>query len=321
MKIRKVLFVGWGAIAKRHTANLKVLRPGIEIAALRLSKNPSPEKGLQSFRKIQEALAWGPDGAMITGPSTEHLSSADPILRAGLPVYVEKPLAADASVARSWVKRWTGARLVLGYNFRFYKPFLSIEKALKQGRIGKVLSADVQVGQYLPDWRPQRPYQSTVSANPKLGGGALLELSHEIDTALWWFGEVAEVGGWMGKISPLLIRVEDWVEMLLRFRSGVRARIHLDLIDRKAHRSIRILGTKGTIGWGMETHEAWIDQGKGKRLLHNGKAVSRNDMYLDAIKHWLQVAERGQPSGVDAGAGLKVLEVIQRFRKLQGISQ
>ena len=45
-----------------------------------------------------------------------------------------------------------------------------------------------EVGQYLPDWRPGTDYKSGVSAQKDLGGGALLELSHELDYLQWFFG-------------------------------------------------------------------------------------------------------------------------------------
>ena len=52
-------------------------------------------------------------------------------------------------------------------------------------------------------------YKETVSAKAELGGGVLLELSHEIDYLRWIFGEFNWVSAWHGKLSNLGIDVED----------------------------------------------------------------------------------------------------------------
>ena len=57
--------------------------------------------------------------------------------------------------------------------------------------------------------RPKIDYKETVSAKAELGGGVLLELSHEIDYLRWIFGEFNWVSAWHGKLSNLEIDVED----------------------------------------------------------------------------------------------------------------
>ena len=54
-----------------------------------------------------------------------------------------------------------------------------------------MLSVRSSVGQYLPEWRKNTDYRKGVSARQDLGGGVLLELSHEIDYIQWIFGEIA----------------------------------------------------------------------------------------------------------------------------------
>ena len=55
-------------------------------------------------------------------------------------------------------------------------------------KLGKIFSVRCEVGQNLMYWRKDRDYRSSVTANRNLGGGVLLELSHELDYLSWIFG-------------------------------------------------------------------------------------------------------------------------------------
>jgi predicted dehydrogenase len=72
-----------------------------------------------------------------------------------------------------------------GYNLRFSYSLKRFNELIKKKIVGKILSVRCEVGQYLPDWRPNKDFRKTVSANKRLGGGVLLELSHEIDYLRW----------------------------------------------------------------------------------------------------------------------------------------
>ena len=108
--------------------------------------------------------------------------------------------------------------LMTAYNLRFQPSLQEFRKQIKQQRIGKILSVRVEVGQYLPNWRPESDYRKGVSAQKKLGGGVLLELSHEIDYISWIFGDYKWVKAHISKQSNLEIDVEDTAYLLLGFK-------------------------------------------------------------------------------------------------------
>ena len=104
--------------------------------------------------------------------------------------------------------------LMVGYNFRFYPPLQAMRQALVEGCIGRLISLRAEAGQYLPDWRPGSDYRQGASARRELGGGVVLELSHELDYIRWLGGEVESVGALVGKLSDLEIEVEDTAEIV-----------------------------------------------------------------------------------------------------------
>ncbi len=61
------------------------------------------------------------------------------------------------------------------------------------GKIGRVLWLNVESGQYLPDWRPWQNYRESYSARQELGGGIILDGSHELDYICWLLGRPTEV--------------------------------------------------------------------------------------------------------------------------------
>ena len=175
--------------------------------------------------RLDEALAQAPDLALVCSPTFKHVEAGIACLQAGAHVFIEKPLAADAAGARALVEAAASAGrvLIVGYNLRFLPSLRCLRDALHAGTIGRPMSVRAEVGQYLPEWRPDRDYRETNSARSELGGGVELELSHEIDYVCWLLGDVSSVDAILGRTSDLEIDVDDTAEILLRFESGAIA--------------------------------------------------------------------------------------------------
>ncbi|HEC14314.1 MAG TPA: Gfo/Idh/MocA family oxidoreductase, partial [Rhodospirillales bacterium] len=186
----KLLIVGLGSIGRRHVAVARELEPGMEIMALRRAGSACGD--VVVFTSLDEALNARPDAVIIANPAPLHVATAQAFVEAGKHVLIEKPLSdrldgIDKLLASS---RRRGTVLQVGYCLRFHPSLIAMKQAVAEGRIGRILSLRAEVGHYLPDWRPGSDYRSAVSARRDLGGGVLLELSHEIDLARWLAGEV-----------------------------------------------------------------------------------------------------------------------------------
>ena len=107
--------------------------------------------------------------------------------------------------------------LMVGYNLRYMKSLIKFREILSKKKIGKILSVRSEVGSYLPSWRKDTDYKKSVSAKKKLGGGVLLELSHDIDYLFWLFGKVEWVSATIYKQSNLKIDTEDTAIITLGF--------------------------------------------------------------------------------------------------------
>ena len=182
--IDRVLIVGLGSIGKLHLRLARELLPDADIRVLRHQACASiPEHSDGCFSSIKDAVAFAPQLAVIANPATYHLSVAMELAQAGVHLLVEKPLAAalDGVSQLLQTSDKLGVVLLTGYNLRFLPSLQRLRDLLNEHVIGSVLSVRCETGQYLPAWRPDTDFRQGVSARRELGGGALLELSHEID--------------------------------------------------------------------------------------------------------------------------------------------
>ena len=111
--------------------------------------------------------------------------------------------------------------------------------------IGDVKYVRIESSSFLPNWRPDSQFMNTVSAKKSLGGGVLLELSHELEYASRIFGPFTRVSASTNSSDSILgLNVEESVDILLTSRNNVKVSIHLDFCNRTLERSCRVYGSK-----------------------------------------------------------------------------
>ncbi len=320
----RALIVGLGSIGRRHLTNLKRIAPDTVVTVWHQHSRASADSATfvgADHRVFQlcDALDARPDFALITGPSSVHVETALELAAHDVHLLVEKPLSNQSEGVDLLLERCRDRRLALlvGYNYRFYQPLQTMRQALLEGRIGRVLSVRAEVGQYLPDWRPQVDYRQSVSARQGLGGGALLELSHEIDYVRWLVGEIREVSARLGHLSDLDLDVEDEAELLLEFDSGAIGSIHMDMVQRTPIRVCRIVGSEGTLHWDGLTHQVrcyssassnWVD-------LCPPAVRDLNEMYVVELQHFLDCVNGEATPAVTGEDGRRVLQVVLAARQ------
>jgi len=262
----RALIVGFGAIGRRHAANLLALRPETQLQVLLPSGSGSAKclaAGVAAIHGVKEALRTEPNFAIVCSPSAARLEYLLPLLEAGIPCYVEKPLVAsvhEARELRAYLSRRPALPVVaVGCNLRLLPSLCKLQGLLSKRAIGTVVRAALVAGQWLPEWRPGVDYRTSYSARRESGGGVVLDLVHEIDLARWLFGEFDVVKAAGGKFSRLEIDSEDTACILLA-RAGrppVIA-ISLDYVSRRNVRRYEIVGDEGTLVWRMRTvHRCW----------------------------------------------------------------
>jgi predicted dehydrogenase len=310
----KILVAGSGSIGRRHMRNLLSLDVG-EIAAC----DPDPERlgpmvaelEVHPYSDFEEALqTMRPDAVLICTPPSFHLTQARLAIAAGAHVFIEKPLSHSMDGVKALLNEArASARVVqVGYNLRFHPAIRKLKQIVEENTIGRILWTRAEVGQYLPDWRPWQDYRQSYTARRELGGGIILDASHEIDYLLWFFGEPIEVLCMASTVSRLVVNVEDSASLLLRFASGAHADLHLDFVQRIPTRSCKLVGEEGTAIWedGDAVNVRVLRPTKEAEIFRYD--FDDNEMYVAELKEFLDCIENGRSPLVTAEQAAKVLE-------------
>lgn len=221
--------VGYGSIGRRHATLLA--DAGFAVELVTSQRVPA----LPCHSSVSAAMAHGEFGlVVVANPAVAHAATLDALCHSGYGgvILVEKPLTDRPAPAPD-----LASRVRVGYNLRFL-PIVARIRELIAGR--RLLSMTAQVGQYLPEWRPGRDYRTCVSSQRAFGGGALRELSHELDLAQHLAGTWVRVAAAGGNSRSLQIDVEDDFGLLLECAGCPYVRIVVDFLDRIGQRRLTI---------------------------------------------------------------------------------
>ena len=291
--IARALVVGLGSIGQRHLRLLRSALPDADIRVLRHSHCSEPiEYADGCFNQIEAACSFGPQLAIIASPAPFHLSAATALAGTGAHLLIEKPISDSVDGVSELMTMCAerGSQLQVGYNLRFLHTLQEFKRTLHQNCVGDVYAVRCEVGQYLPSWRPGADYRGTVSARRDLGGGVLLELSHELDMLRWVFGEIDWLSAWTGRQGPLEIDVEDCVMIQMGFTSGPVAQLSMDFLRRDTTRVCTAIGAEGSLRWdAIAGRVAQFAPHSGDWTDLSVDAVARDDSYsaqIDALLVW-----------------------------------
>ena len=273
--------------------------------------------GIQTCPNLECALKHDFGAALVCTPTSTHIPIALKVLKHGTHLFIEKPISHNLKGVDELIEHARKRKLVVyvGYNLRFHAGLMLVKKMLTRGEIGEVLSARAEFGQYLPDWRPWQDYRRSYSARRRLGGGIILEASHELDYLRWLLGEVEEVSCIAGKLSHLEVDIEDNAEILLKFRSGAIAGVHIDFTRRDFSRNCEIRGEEGSIIWNYPDRFVKAYSARSKRWRTFNVGGERNEMYVREMRHFLRCVRGKEKPLVDEVDGKKALEIVLAAKK------
>lgn len=298
--LRRVLLAGSGSIGRRHVSNIKLLRPDAKFAFLRDNAREDEYSrlvGAQVFGSLRDAIEWEPDIAVIATPSYRHHELIGPILRSNIASFVEKPVVTTIEHLDQLQHLASNAPPTqIGCVLRFLESLRQVYAWLREGAIGKIARASLEVGQWLPDWRPQQDYRMSYSAESSKGGGVVFDLVHEIDLACWLFDANYLLGAWGGLRSSLEIRSEDVALLALRSTDGLPIAVQLDYVSRKPIRRLLAIGDQGNIHWDLISKTCVLHR-PGKPDVF-GEGFNTTDAYITEIRELIAAVEFGTPTSL-----------------------
>lgn len=319
----KFLIIGLGSIGQRHYRNLLFLGHS-DIIVYRTGRGEhnfisefEKQHNPRVFTDLNSAFDERPDVIFITNPTAFHSE----FIRHGIKhrirgIFVEKPIASSVAQIKRLIERARGQNTLgyVGYNFRFHPLLQKMKGFFDAGSIGRVISASVDMGEYLPDWHPWEDYRNTYPAKKELGGGVVLTQSHDIDYLYWFFGMPEKITAFGGTRTGLEVDVEDVVKAIFDYEDGKIVSLHMDFYKRPPRKIFEIMGTEGTLSWDYYRKELKLIPHKSNKrptVIKEPKRFNRNDMFVAEIQHFINcVHGKGTPM-VNFSDGLSVLEICE----------
>ena len=318
--MQRVLIVGYGSIGKRY---LRIVRENLPDATIMVYRhqpvNDIPEMANLVTSSTDDLCSFAPEAAIIANPAPFHLEISKVLAEMGCHLLIEKPISDKSDGVADFLEtiRAAGVICQIGYNLRYLPSLSRFRDLINEGLVGWPLSVRCEIGQYLPNWRPDTDYRAGVSARSDLGGGVLLELSHEIDYLRWIFGEIEWVSGWIGNVSDLDIDVEDAAHLLFGFQSKeltkpVVANLNLDSIRHDTTRVCTVIGVDGSLRWNGMTGVIDIYKPGGNGWVeYLVMPHQRDDSYRAQWTDFLSAISDNKEPLVNGSAGLAVLKIVE----------
>jgi predicted dehydrogenase len=149
--------------------------------------------GVATFRDWHDAIAL-PEVQLvdICLPTPLHAPVAIAALEAGKHVVCEKPIALTKEDAQRMADaaHANNRQLFVGHCLRFWPQYVAAHTIIANGEYGAPVYARFHRSSAMPSWSAGGWLLDAAQS-----GGALLDMHiHDIDVALWYFGEPADVG-------------------------------------------------------------------------------------------------------------------------------
>lgn len=326
-QLQKLAVVGAGLVGQRHIAAISQV-PGVELAAV---VEPGPTQ--QSVPVFESLTAMfhkvDVDGVILSTPTLLHVEGAAACVERGVPVLIEKPLAASADDAEELVRtaRTKGVPILVGHHRRHNPIIQKAANLIKEGAIGQVRAAQVTCWFYKPD-----DYFDIASWRKKAGAGPIsVNLVHDVDLMRHFLGEVVTV---QAQCAPSLrgFENEDLAAAVLRFESGAVCTITVsdsvvspwswELTSREypiypaTNESCYLIGgSEGALSipdmrlWQHEGSTSWWNPIKATAM-----PVSSSDPLINQIAHFEDVIRGRCEPLVTGEEGLKTLQVVEAIQ-------
>ena len=301
----KVLVIGYGSIARRHFLIIKKNFKSIKIHIL--SRRKIKVHGAIMLKNKEEIKKIKPDYIILASETSKHYPDLNFLEKnfKKIKILVEKPLF-HKSIKMNVKKN----NVFVGYNLRFHPGVIFLKKLLSKK---KLIDIKIITNSYLPNWRTKK-YTNSYSADKKKGGGVILDLSHEIDLALWLFGAVKIKHVKYGKQSNLKISAEDNLKLLGKINN---ANFYLDLsyYSKNEIRSISVDTNKDSFFLDLKSNLIKINNKVKKNINY-----SMNRTYLDMHKAIIYKKNTKYLCTFNQGKNiLKLITKIKNFKIKQAV--
>ena len=259
-------FIGCGEVTEKKSGPAFSKIEGSGVVAV-MSRDENKAK---SYARRHNVPRWYTDAQELIGdeevnavyiatPPSSHATFAIMAMKAGKPVYIEKPMASTyedcARINR--ISRETGMPCFVAYYRRYLPYFQKVRALVETGEIGKVINVQIRFAQPPRDLdynRSNLPWR----VQPDIaGGGYFYDLApHQLDLLQDMFGCILEARGYAVNLGGLY-EAEDTISACFKFDSGIPGSGSWCFVahDSAKEDRIELIGDRGMIAFSVFTYD------------------------------------------------------------------
>ncbi len=284
-----VAFVGIGSIGKRHIRNLVTYLnskgDSFEIDLYRsghgseLSEDIRPN--ISKVYSYSDEISKNYDIVFITNPTISHYEALKRFAGHAKSFFIEKPIFDKTNVDLSIFDDLKGVECYVACPLRQH-PVISYIK--NNVNLKDVFSARAISSSYLPEWRPGQDYTKCFAAHRDMGGGVGIDLIHEWDYLIDFFGMPTKCYSIQEKISNLEIDSDD-IALYIAKTPTTTIELHLDYFGRQTIRTLDLYLKEETIHCDLLAGTvSYLKEGKTVTM-----KVVRDDYQIAEIDHFFNI--------------------------------
>ncbi len=252
-------FIGCGEVTEKKSGPAFNEVEGSQVVAV-MSRSEEKARHYAERHRVRrwytdaQELIDDPDvnAVYIATPPSSHATFAIMAMKAGKPVYIEKPLASSYNdcIRINRVSEQTGVPCFVAYYRRYLPYFQKVKEIIRSGQIGNVVNVQVRFsvpprdldygsGKDMP-WRLQPDIA---------GGGYFYDLApHQIDLLQDIFGVITRAHGYPANRAHIY-DAEDTVSACFYFESGIPGSGSWCFVGHESAKEdrIEVIGDKGSL--------------------------------------------------------------------------
>ena len=294
-------FIGCGEVTEKKSGPAFNMIEGSRVVAV-MSRD---EEKAKSYAIRHQIPRWYTDAQELIGdedvnaiyiatPPSSHATFAIMAMKAGKPVYIEKPMAASyedcARINR--ISKETGVPCFVAYYRRYLPYFQKVRQLVEEGEIGNVINVQIRFAQ------PPRALDYNTKNLPWrvqpdiAGGGYFYDLApHQLDLLQDMFGCILEAEGYKSNRGGLY-EAEDTISACFKFDSGLPGSGSWCFVahDSAKEDRIEIIGDKGMICFSVFTYDPialHTERGREEILPPNPPHYLYGGVFILAIILWM----------------------------------
>ncbi len=256
------------------------------------------------------------DAIYVATPPSSHEEYTIAALKAGKPVYVEKPMSVNSASAANMANAAATAKqkLTVAHYRRAQPLFQKIKQLILEKVIGDIRFARLSLNKPSLSASDLQVEKTAWRVDPSFAGGGLFHdlAPHQLDLMYFFFGEPVKAAG-IASNQGGLYAADDIVSGIILFESGVQFSgvwcFNAPAADEKDE--CEIIGDKGKIAFSFFEHKPVTVTCNGATEIYRFDALQhvQQPMIEKTVEYFLNKG----PNPCSGGEGTVVMQLIDRF--------